>query len=62
VSRHDRRIAELEGELAGAKRRAADQHRRADALAQAFDPIREANIDRQIAGATERLRLERQRS
>jgi hypothetical protein len=60
VNRHDRRLAELEGELAGAERRAAGQHRRA--IGQTFDPDREANIERQVDGATERLRRERQRT
>jgi hypothetical protein len=62
VNRHDRRISELESELAGAERRAAGQHRRADALGERFDPDREANIERQVDGATERLRRERQRT
>jgi hypothetical protein len=62
VNRHGRRVAELESELAGAERRAASQHKRADALGQTFDPVREANIVRQVDGATDRLRRERQRT
>lgn len=56
---HARRIKELEHELADAVRRQAGQRQRVYGGKRPYDPIREAELDRHVAGASERLARER---
>ena len=61
VNAHERRIEELEYELAEAKRRVAGQRQRVYGGKRPYDPIREAELQRNVEGATTRLELERAR-
>jgi hypothetical protein len=58
---HGRRIAQLEAELADAQRRVANQRQRVYGGRRAYDPIREAELQRAVDGAAERLAAERRR-
>lgn len=61
MNAHERRIEELEHALADAKRRVASQRQRVYGGKRPFDPIREAELQRSLDGASERLELERRR-
>jgi hypothetical protein len=56
---HGRRIEQLEAELAGAQRRVANQRQRVYGGRRAYDPIREAELQRALDGAAARLAAER---
>jgi len=61
VNAHERRIEQLEHEVADAERRVASQRQRVYGGKRPFDPYREAELQRSLDGAAERLTLERQR-
>lgn len=61
MNAHERRIEELEHALADAKRRVASQRQRVYGGKRPFDPIREAELQRSLDGAGERLELELRR-
>ena len=61
VNAHERRIEQLEHEVADARRRAASQRQRVYGGKRPFDPHREAELQRSLDSATERLELERRR-
>ena len=61
VNAHERRIEQLEHEVADANRRVASQRQRVYGGKRPFDPISEAELQRGLDGATERLELERRR-
>jgi hypothetical protein len=61
VNSNERRIEELEHELAAAERRVAAQHQRVYGGKRPYDPIREAELRRAVEGASQRLGLERRR-
>ncbi len=61
MNTHERRIEELEHELSEAERRVARQHQRVYGGKRPYDPIREAELARNVEGAVQRLRLERER-
>ena len=61
VNAHERRIEQLEHEVADAERRVASQRQRVYGGKRPFDPYREAELQRSLDGATERLTLERRR-
>ncbi|MDX6325712.1 MAG: hypothetical protein QOK15_2066 [Nocardioidaceae bacterium] len=56
---HQRRILQLEDELAHAERRVASQRQRVYGGKRAYDPIREGALQRSADGARERLQRER---
>ena len=58
---HERRIEELEHELANAERQAAGQRQRVYGGKRPYDPYREAELQRNVQGAGERLARERER-
>jgi hypothetical protein len=61
VNPHERRIEELEHELSDAERRVASQRQRVYGGKRPFDPHREAELERAVEGAKQRLALERER-
>ncbi len=61
MNAHERRIEQLEHELADAERRVASQRQRVYGGKRPFDPHREAELQRSVDGAAERLELERRR-
>ena len=61
MNAHERRIEQLEHEVADAERRAASLRQRVYGGKRPFDPHREAELQRSLDGATERLELERRR-
>ncbi len=61
VNAHERRLEVLEHELAEAKRHAASLRQRVYGGKRPYDPIREAELERQVEGAGERLARERAR-
>ena len=61
VNAHERRIEQLEHEVADAERRVASQRQRVYGGKRPFDPYREAELQRSLDGAAERLTLERER-
>jgi tRNA 2-selenouridine synthase SelU len=61
VNAHERRIEQLEHEVADAERRVASQRQRVYGGKRPFDPYREAELQRSLEGASERLELERRR-
>lgn len=61
MNAHERRIEQLEHELAAAERRVASQRQRVYGGKRPFDPIRQAELQRGLDSATERLNLERRR-
>jgi hypothetical protein len=58
---HGRRVAQLEAELADAQRRLASQRQRVYGGRRAYDPIREAELQRALDGASDRLAAELRR-
>ena len=60
VNAHERRLEQLEHELADAERRAASQRQRVYGGRRPFDPHREAELERAVEGAKQRLALERE--
>jgi len=61
MNAHERRLEVLEHELADARRRVEAQRQRVYGGKRPYDPIREAELQRNLNGATERLALERKR-
>jgi hypothetical protein len=59
VDQHEKRIEELEQELTEAKRRLAGQRQRVYGGKRPFDPIRAAELERNVEGAAARLARER---
>ena len=60
VNAHERRMEQLEHELADAERRVASQRQRVYGGKRPFDPHREAELQRAVEGAKQRLDLERE--
>jgi hypothetical protein len=59
MDEHERRIEELEHDLAEAERRLASQRQRVYGGKRPFDPIRAAELQRHVDGAAARLARER---
>lgn len=59
VNAQERRIEDLEHELAAAKRRMASQRQRVYGGKRPFDPIRDAELQRNVDAAGRRLRQAR---
>jgi hypothetical protein len=55
----ERRIEQLEHELAAAERRVAAEHQKVYSGKRPYDPIRETALERSANGARERLERER---
>ena len=59
MDQHERRVEELEHELAEAQRRLAGQRQRVYGGKRPFDPIRAAELERNVEHAAARLARER---
>jgi hypothetical protein len=58
---HQRRLEELEHELTDAQRRVTNQRQRVYGGKRPYDPIREAELQRNLDTAARRVRHERER-